>query len=63
MDKHKHFGQKTLTGIMLIALLFLIADIIVVLLMVFHVDLGKVVENVTDNTKFNNIEVTTDNLR
>jgi hypothetical protein len=61
MEQHKHFNQKTLSGIMAIALLFLIADIVVFALMFFNVDLNKVVNTFTENTVFNNLEVKTEN--
>jgi len=61
MEKHKHFNSKTLQGIMTLALLFLIADIIVFALMVLKVDLNTLVNKQTENTVFNNLDITTDN--
>lgn len=61
MEKHRHFNKKTLQGIMTMALFFLIADIVVFALMVFNVDLYSMVNKLSDNTVFNNLEVKTDN--
>lgn len=62
MEKHRHFNKKTLQGIMTMALLFLIADIVVFALMVFNVDLNSMVNKLSDNAVFNNLEVKTDNI-
>jgi hypothetical protein len=61
MEKHKQLGQNTLKGIMLIVVLFLIADIVVFALMFFNVNLNTIVEKFTENTVFNNLDVKTDN--
>ena len=62
MEKHRHFNKKTLQGIMTMALLFLIADLVVFALMVFNVDLNSMVNKLSDNAVFNNLEVKTDNI-
>lgn len=59
MEKNKRFKQKTLSGIMVLVLLFLIVDIAVFVLMIFNVDLNKTLNQITDNNKFDNVSITT----
>ena len=63
MEKHKNFGQQTMKWIMTIVVLFLIADVVIFVLMLFKVDLNSVVNNFTENNVFNNLEVKTDNVK
>ena len=63
MEKNKRFKQKTLSGIMVLVLLFLIVDLVIFVLMIFNVDLNKTLKTNTDNSKFDNITITTtDNI-
>lgn len=62
MEKNKRFKQKTLSGIMILVLLFLIIDIAVFVLMAFNIDLSKTFNPVTDNNVFNNIKNTDNSI-
>ena len=59
MIKTNNSGQKTLVGIMIVVLLFLIADVVVFALMFFNVQIDGKTTDTTDNTLFTHL---TDNI-
>jgi hypothetical protein len=55
MATYRNTGQKTLTGIMSLIILFLIADVVVFVLMYFNIDIGGKNNQFSDNSVFNNL--------